>query len=438
MNESLERGVSAVTNGMTLKEAASLNGVNADYLRHVCVSRGVYTPKFVVSKDRKAEAIRMITAGFTASQITDQLGYANISAVHNIARSAGLKCRPEYAEKHEQIAELRRQGKSTREIGHIVGMTGSGVSAVVNRLGLKDVELKPETEQRTCRECGKVFTVSKHSNKVYCSHQCKVAGTHGAKVNADDNEVDAMLKRYANEWEYIGGYTGSDGTTVIRHRCGYTTRKSMVTIRHRGDSMRCLVCEQRERAERKALEEEQKRKAEAVRFFNRRIPKYELQEMKSCAVCGGFFFGKGSTCGEECRRVKTNHYYSMKKDKRRKKAMTEESSQINVRSLYERDGGVCWLCGGLCDLGADPNSDKYPSVDHVVPIADGGLDEWDNVRLAHRWCNTKRGDRQSVHRIVPYWVPPVALKESKATGDRAVSLEQTFPLADGIRASYGD
>lgn len=438
MNESLERGVSAVANGMTLKEAAILNGVNADYLRHVCVSRGVYTPKFVVSKDRKAEAIRMITAGFTASQITDQLGYANISAVYNIARSAGLKCRPEYAAKHERIAELRRQGKSCGEIAEAVGMTGGGVAAVVNSLGLQGVELKPQTERRNCRECGIVFIVPKYSNKVYCSTKCQAKATRGAKDNADDSEVPAMLNRYATEWEYIGGYTGSDGTAIVRHRCGYTTRKSMVTIRHRGNTMKCVVCEQREREEKKEAEAEQRRKAEAVKRFNRKIPKYEQQGMKSCAVCGGFFFGKGSTCGEECRRVKANHYYSMKKEKRRKKAMTEESSQINVRSLFERDGGICWLCGGLCDLGADPNSDKYPSVDHVVPIADGGLDEWDNVRLAHRWCNTKRGDRQSVHQIVPYWVSPVALKESKATEDRAVSLEQTFPLAGGIRASYGD
>lgn len=394
MNESLERGVSAVANGMTLKEAASLNGVNADYLRHVCVSRGVYMPKFVVSKDRKAEAIRMITAGFTASQITDQLGYANISAVHNIAREAGLKCRSEYAAKHEQIAELRRQGKSAGEIGRDVGMTKSGVSAVVNKLGLKDV--KPETEQRTCKECGKVFAVPKYSNKVYCSHQCMVAGTHKAKANADDSEVDATLKRYANEWEYIGGYTGSDGVAIVRHKCGFTTKKSMVTIRHRGNSMKCLVCEQREREERRAAEEEQKRRAAEVKRFNRRIPKYELQEMKSCAVCGGFFFGKGTTCGDECRQRKQNHADDMKKSKRRRKAMTAESSQINVRSLYQRDGGICWLCGGKCDLSADPNSNMYPSVDHVITIDDGGLDTWDNVRLAHRWCNSVRGSDSSV------------------------------------------
>lgn len=32
-----------------------------------------------------------------------------------------------------------------------------------------------------------------------------------------------------------------------------------------------------------------------------------------------------------------------------------------------------------------------PTIDHLVPIADGGLDELANVRLAHRQCNCARG-----------------------------------------------
>lgn len=36
--------------------------------------------------------------------------------------------------------------------------------------------------------------------------------------------------------------------------------------------------------------------------------------------------------------------------------------------------------------------DWYPSVDHVQPIAHGGTDTWDNVRLAHRRCNYLKSD----------------------------------------------
>lgn len=65
--------------------------------------------------------------------------------------------------------------------------------------------------------------------------------------------------------------------------------------------------------------------------------------------------------------------------------------------MFVRDGGVCWICGGKCN----PNDyvirdgykicgNYYPSVDHIVPICEGGEDSWKNVRLAHRICNSKR------------------------------------------------
>lgn len=37
--------------------------------------------------------------------------------------------------------------------------------------------------------------------------------------------------------------------------------------------------------------------------------------------------------------------------------------------------------------------DNYPSVDHIVPLAKGGLHSWDNVQLAHFKCNTLKGAR---------------------------------------------
>ena len=36
---------------------------------------------------------------------------------------------------------------------------------------------------------------------------------------------------------------------------------------------------------------------------------------------------------------------------------------------------------------------KYPSVDHMIPIAKGGTHTWDNVQLAHRYCNSIKSDK---------------------------------------------
>ena len=61
--------------------------------------------------------------------------------------------------------------------------------------------------------------------------------------------------------------------------------------------------------------------------------------------------------------------------------------------IAKRNGGdlTCWICGGECVPGS--RGDDAPSVDHLVPISNGGSDTFDNVRIAHRWCNRDRGNR---------------------------------------------
>ena len=56
-------------------------------------------------------------------------------------------------------------------------------------------------------------------------------------------------------------------------------------------------------------------------------------------------------------------------------------------------GWVCWLCHEHVDRWAPARSKLSPTIDHVVPMAQGGdpLDtsQW---RLAHLDCNSRRGD----------------------------------------------
>ena len=163
---------------------------------------------------------------------------------------------------------------------------------------------------------------------------------------------------------------------------------SYSTMKH-NHGTNCWLCSYLARMEKK---KQAKKKYELYkeRLGIRNI-KFKVNQFKECCVCGAFFIPDTSTqitCSDECSRSRRNHYYSMKKEERRRKARTSESHQINVRTLYKRDNGICWLCGEPCDIDADSNDNLYPSIDHVIPIARGGLDEWNNVRLAHRLCNS--------------------------------------------------
>ena len=60
--------------------------------------------------------------------------------------------------------------------------------------------------------------------------------------------------------------------------------------------------------------------------------------------------------------------------------------------IYERDGWVCHLCDEPVDRVADFNDDFAPSLDHLLPRSRGGSDEPENLKTAHRLCNSIRQD----------------------------------------------
>ena len=60
---------------------------------------------------------------------------------------------------------------------------------------------------------------------------------------------------------------------------------------------------------------------------------------------------------------------------------TRRWREIIRPAILERDGGICWICGG-------PGAD---SVDHVIARTAGGTDDPANLRAAHMGCNNRRG-----------------------------------------------
>ncbi len=339
-------------------------------------------------KATEEQILQRISEGKTASEMMDEFGYKTDSFIYTVAKKHNVKVTKPCEKKAVIVAKMRSEGKLVSEIASELGMTKGGVQSLIKR---NSIPLKAKTEIRVCGICGKEFETSEHSNKKYCCIECQRKANRTPQGELDESKAIEALEKHS-DWEYIGGYTGSEGSMIIRHKpCGFTTRKSSISVRHtngKPNGLRCLLCEQRERAQK---EKQRRRSIEAKQFKTHLKPiKYKTYSFKECCVCGAFFIPDTSrqvVCSDECRRVRTNHQWSMKEE-RRKQALTSESNQINVRSVFERDNGICWLCGEPCDIDADPNDNRYPSVDHVIPIARGGLDEWSNVRLAHRLCNS--------------------------------------------------
>jgi hypothetical protein len=61
--------------------------------------------------------------------------------------------------------------------------------------------------------------------------------------------------------------------------------------------------------------------------------------------------------------------------------------------IFNRDGWICGICRKKVDPDLRYPDPMAPSLDHIVPVAEGGLNEAANLRLTHLRCNCSRGKR---------------------------------------------
>lgn len=63
--------------------------------------------------------------------------------------------------------------------------------------------------------------------------------------------------------------------------------------------------------------------------------------------------------------------------------------------LISKYGLICHWCASVLDLNAKKNNMLYATIEHLVPVSEGGKTEIGNLRLACRRCNSSRHS--------PYW-----------------------------------
>lgn len=84
-----------------------------------------------------------------------------------------------------------------------------------------------------------------------------------------------------------------------------------------------------------------------------------------------------------------------KDHRRRARLLSAFVEDVNIDVLWERDGGVCGICGALVDRDLAWPGRMVATIDHVVPLARGGEHSYANAQLAHMGCNARKGDRLS-------------------------------------------
>ena len=76
--------------------------------------------------------------------------------------------------------------------------------------------------------------------------------------------------------------------------------------------------------------------------------------------------------------------------RRRARIAAQIVETVDPDVVLERDGWRCHLCRKRIDRSLDGNAPWGPTIDHLVPLADGGPHSYANVAAAHRLCNVRR------------------------------------------------
>lgn len=294
-------------------------------------------------------------------------------------------------EREALIIELYEKYENAREVANELGVCTETVYRALRKHGIKrthrhDDEKKPKTNVSHCRSkyCP-ALVVMLHMQLGYSVREIadttgygqngvrSVLVKHGVfevkpKVRKDDFDLDAI------EREYLSGVSGRE----IAKRIG--VNQSTVSKWMYGRGIRLG----------KGAHQSHYGKGGTVK--------------KTCKYCGvTFYTNRVGTkyCSISC----ASRSHGLRNTSHRMRAnlynVTYDES-INIKRLYERDGGICQICGGQCDWNdksygnCGPN---YPSIDHIVPFASGGEHIWENVQLAHFRCNSIKGARKNKHAV---------------------------------------
>ena len=249
-------------------------------------------------------------------------------------------------------------------------------------------------QPRVCRVCKMEFIPNHNGTRTFdCSDECykeqrrRKNRERMRKVNPPKPDV-TIICEWCGELHTVPSRTAHQAR-FCSDDCRYTWR-SRVVYEHKPIEER--------NAERKRLKLiRQKRLAkERKEAYLKRLT------IKECEWCNESFktdIPSQVTCSDECRRKRRNRLASIRSDKRINESNLIDAD-ITLEKLYKRDKGICYLCGTECDYDDITITDEgyyiagktYPSIDHVKPLSKGGKHAWNNVKLAHHWCNSQKSD----------------------------------------------
>lgn len=271
----------------------------------------------------------------------------------------------------------------------------------------KEIVLSMRNDNKSYDEIAKVLNCKKDRVKHYCNNN-GLGGYRKANYNANPFErfINEFNNRFANEFEYVEGYKDCKSTIkIICKKCNHIRHKHAGFITN-NRNLSCPNCVEVERKEKIEHESRIKLVSSLVKTLREEVNRKqrEIDLTKRCDECNVIF--KATHMNQllcvGCKNKRDNRRKEIRKRLIKENGNVDYS--ISLEKLIEKEHNVCYLCDNECDSDDYLITDEghlivgasYPSIEHVIPISKGGKHTWDNVRLAHHYCNTIKRDKEII------------------------------------------
>lgn len=231
-----------------------------------------------------------------------------------------------------------------------------------------------------CAVCGQRFK-SAHPKAKYCSRSCKLSHAPGCAPSRNLGALRSKRVRVApSPRECIVCSTAFEALGKQK-RCGLCRDNNWVAKTACGGCGSMFF-------------------ARPNQIFCSRpcIPATVAIGERPCPRCGEPTTSGSNAFCPPCKKAARRDNNRRKNVKRR--GGPQPSRRISIHEVCQRDGWRCHLCGKrVSDRYASPHP-LSATLDHLIPLADGGSDEPENLALAHRDCNTRRNTGGTVQLLL--------------------------------------
>lgn len=224
---------------------------------------------------------------------------------------------------------------------------------------------------------------------------------HNRKYNTATGLENFILRlqEHNKNIAYYSGYTNSESKVKLKCKiCGTVFERYASCVRQ-NKTIRCFNCEKLNTTRKKTLKTLEQKSSKLL--------SYQQITFSVCDNCGELLIGDKKYCNKKCRDRQHDHIKSRRRINNAKNNGTIDKG-ITLDKLILRDNNTCYICGSLCDKedyyyidNYFVAGDLYPSIDHIKPLAKGGTHTWENIKLAHKHCNSLKGDK-NLERVRTY------------------------------------